>query len=241
MVMIQRVRRRVDDMSAQVFPDAEILTWLSEALRDIASRAPDISLPGLCTSTTWGPSTSYAGLIVAAQSAYALPSDFLRDRGLFFTSSGKLGVWAERIAFRAVKRVLENENPSGGTKPFYYLWGGSVNLVVGTVGSGDSFEFYYVKQPPDYEVSVNTSGVQSLVPETGALSDTVDPTVSRHYTRAMEEFAVSRCYEVRRNYEMAVVCMKNYEMLLAAVAARYIVPGDPADQTPSDGAQVQNG
>ena len=235
-MMKQRVLRRVDDTGNQVFTDAEVYCWLSEALRDIATRQPDQSLPELCVTATWGPTTSYGSLISAGDSTYALPSDFLREKGLKYADASEgTDRWATRIAHRELKQYTEVEAASAGTKPRYWIWEGNINLEVGTVAAADSFTFYYVKEPADYTVSVSTSDAETLAAETGGIDDDTDPTVSRHYFRAMEEFAVARCHESRKNWGRADTCLLIYEKLLQEVKARYVVEGDAADRYPNDG------
>jgi hypothetical protein len=240
-VMKLRVRKRVGDESAQVFPDAEVYCWLSEALRDVSSRLPDLSLGSLCATYTWGPGTTDDGAISAGQSAYDLPADFLRERALKYTdASAATATWAERIPVRELKLQAEVLRAASGAKPYYWFWNGQVNVEVGTVAAADSFTLYYVKHPADYDVSVNTAGTESLAAETGAISDSVDPTIPRHYFRAIEEFAVARCSEVLHQADTASYFMQTYEKLLTDIKARYVVPGDPADDIASDGVSARS-
>ena len=234
-IMKQRIRRRVDDLNGDVFDDAEIYLWLSEAQRDIATRMPDITLPHLCVTKYWGDTSNP---LTEGDSTYALPNDFMRERGLKYTRDADK--WARRLALRDLPRIVDSlEAAPSDTNPYYWLWNGQINLEVGEVASTDAFTFYYVKYPADYAVSVSTSGTESLDAESGAIADDTDPTISRMYFRAMEEFAVSRCMEVRRNLEAANYFMGIYEKLLAEIKARYVIPGDPADDFPADGVPTR--
>ncbi len=230
----QRVRRRLGDLDSTMFTQNEIYMWLSEAIRDIVSRVPDMTIPEYCVTKTWGGNTTN-DVMTAGVSYYDLPDDFLRERGLTW---GDDDVWATRIPLEDVARIEDLWN-QGDNEPYYYIWKGRIYLLVGTVGDDDEFTFYYVKEPQEYIVDANTSGTESSeslkVEGSESIDVNTDPIIPRYYFRAMEDYAVARCLEGRGAWDRAGILMGDYEQSLVDVVARYLNNVMPADHKPSEG------
>jgi hypothetical protein len=235
----ERVKRRLGDVDGTMYTTNEIYMWLSEAIRDIVSRVPDMTIPEYCVTASYNGTTSVTGIyaIVAGRSYYTLPPDFLRERGLTWSSDD---VWATRISLDQVASKVELWN-QGDTEPYYYIWKGRIYLMVGTVGASDEFRLYYVKTPDDWVVTLNTSDVEELAAETNlaggartAIGNLYDPIIPRYYFRAMEDYAVARCLEARGFWDRARILLGDYEASLQNVVARYINNVLPSDHQPSE-------
>ena len=235
-----RVRRRLGDVDGTMYTRQEIYMWLSEAIRDIVSRVPDMTIPAYCTTFHYTKSLNagdYPGMVITAgKDYYDLPSDFLRERGLVWIPGGVAAssVWATRLS---VEQVAAKEEvwEASDTEPYYYLWRGRIYLMVGGVAANDQFRLYYVRWPDDYIVNTDEGGEQFTTEGPYSLSDSVDPVIPRYFWRAMTDYAVARCLEARGAWDRARVLLDDYERSLIDVVGRYINNVLPADKVPSEG------
>jgi hypothetical protein len=245
--MKNRVKRRITDRALSAVTADEIYAWLSEAARDITTRQPELTLPELCETQTWDSTTTPP--IVAATSNYTLPSNFLWDRGLYYNaahaSADGVNTWARRLAVEgqgpdSLAALRDGNLPTAdSTHVYYWIWDGQLNVEVGTVAVLGRIKLYYVKRPPDYQVAVastsDSSDATVFSVETGAMSDTVDPLVSPLYWRAMEDFAVARCMEMRMNYGAANYWLNQYDAQLQRVWERFMGRNPRQEGVPASG------
>jgi hypothetical protein len=219
----RRVSLRLGDRTMTGVYADEVYAWLCEAQLEIISRQPEGSIPAFCVSQTWSSTTTPP--IVAGTNDYSLPADFL---------------WARLVTLNTVPlqhlQRIETQSARGAsllpdstkTKGYWWIWNDDLHIDAGSITISDSLKLYYVSKAAQYLLGENTAGTDSsaMYADTGALSETVDPTVSALYWPAMCDYAVARGMEMRQSYELVQFYMAQFDKKLEYIASRFRT-GDP--------------
>ncbi len=137
-----RVRERVADYTGVRWTDATLYRYLNDGFLAVANQLDDEALFSLYDLET----TS----LVTGTVAYALPSDFLRERMVAYKS-----VYATRLNVRDL-HTNSLQTPSE-TEPYYYIWGGSLRFTNSVTNAGtDTFKLWYIKKPTAVAAGVET-------------------------------------------------------------------------------------
>jgi len=189
--LVLRVRRRVGDLAGVTWSDSTIRGYLSEAQTRLAASLH----PGVLHDL----SKVAGATLTAALADYALPSDFLRERLVLYKTLTAKRTPAEEYPLKTTGGLAGQSE----TKPHYWLWGGYLKFLVGTVTqtNGDTYELWYILDPP-------------------ALSASVDPVVARPLYGLLEEYAVGRCLEENGQPRVAAMILQRFEDLCRIINAR---------------------
>lgn len=214
--MKRRVALRIGDPDLTAITSNEIYAFLCEAALDILTRIPTAAASEQLKSKNW---TSATTPPITTDTVYALPDDCLWVRSVIYSRSGdqiQLKPLDVRSSYGPKSVMLAGSSTSG----YYQIRGGYVHLDVGTpVPSTDWFRVYYVAFPYGYKFTAEASDLSA---ETGAMSDSVDPVVSRAFWPAMEAYAVARCMECRGFYGYATQATNEYLQKLQVLTSRFL-------------------
>ena len=198
------VRSRLGDPGKVTWTDAALYAYLSEGQRHLANH--------LCDAALWPLFAVASSLVVVAQTNYALPSDFLRERLVMYkTLYARRWTLAEEDALRDNPQSLPSE-----TNPFYYLWHGDIWFprIVPTQAGSEYVDLWYLKA-------------------TGAIDGSTEPVLPLVYHNTIETFAVGRALEQQRMYDEAKVERAHVLEEVLEINSRY--SGKPAyDGIPND-------
>lgn len=146
--MVAVVRHRLGDPGGTQWSEAELLSYLNEAQRQLADDLCDGALHEL----TFVQSIT----LETAVAAYSLNSNFLRVRRVVYKADDAI-LWP----IADIRALRENAHHEGSeTVPYYVVWDGkTIEFFVGTGGvtqtNGDVALVYYIKSPTDMSLSVD--------------------------------------------------------------------------------------
>lgn len=196
--LLARVRSRINEPSAGEWEDSEIYSSLTRGQVDLVSNQ-------LADGALAGVRKIMSDDLVATQSAYDLPTDFLRARYVLYKDIGARH-WLKRfIAALGEGTAAGNVHVAPSeTNPFYYFHADQLVFAVGAVTQADSekYKLFYIRSPVDITASV-------------------DPEIATYLHGLLVEFAVSRCREQSRAFEEAADTMAEYMELCSLVNSRY--------------------
>lgn len=129
-------RSRVAEPGTEYFTDAEWNRWLNLAQDNLVEVLRDEAIPALCVLDNRVSSAGVEG--------YALPADWVRTRMVRLG-----GVTCMKATPELIEAFSRNVNytPSP-SQPFYYEWGGKVNVRPVPASDGIAIQIWYVKRPP---------------------------------------------------------------------------------------------
>lgn len=179
--MLATVRDRVADPAGTRYLDAEIYAWLNEGLQAIAHAVADEAM----TPLTSVDSTA----LVTSQNNYDLPSDFMRERLVKL-----IGVVSRRWQQREWDALSHNSMiVASASNPFHYIVDDDIRFHAGSITQSgtDTCEMWYVKSPT-------------------TISGTVDPDLPAPFYNLAEDWAVARCFENARRWDLASIAMAHF-------------------------------
>lgn len=198
------VRARLNDPGKVNWGDSTLYVYLAEAQRHLANY--------LCDAALWPLFAVQATTIVAAQTNYALPTDFLRERSVLYKS-----VYAVRWTLAEEDALRDNpQTTPTESLPYYYLWDGDVWFprIVPTQAGAQTVTLRYLKT-------------------TGVLNGSTEPVLPLVYHNTMETFAVGRALQRAKAYDEAKIEMAHVLEEIFLINSRY--SGKPAyDGVPND-------
>lgn len=161
------LRNLLADKAGDRWSDSELYLYLSMAQRRIAAEA---SIP-----TLWALTDIDVGMLVADQSAYALPSDFAYDRLVLY--KGIESVRKSKDQIRELVDPNSHVTPSE-TNPFHVIENETIVFYVDAVTqtNGDTYELYYVRTPAE-------------------MTAVVEPELPLHFHNAIIDLAAALAYE----------------------------------------------
>jgi len=189
------IRARLGDRNGDLWSDAEIYAFVNEGFMELAHLLADNALPHLTKVES--------DTLVGGTSNYDLPTDFLRARlvkykGIVATHWPAM----EKDALRADAIIVPSES-----NPFWYIENNDLYFEVSAVTqtNGDTYELWYIKQPT-------------------TISDAADPDMPEHYWDLVETYAVSRCMEPDKAFDLAKLFRQHFDEEVWLTALRHATP-----------------
>lgn len=202
--MLGVVRARLGDPGKTTWKDAALYAYLTEAQRHLANELCDAGLWPLCARATI--------TIIAEQTNYDLPADFLRERLVKYKTR-----FARRWSLADEDSLRDNpQTAPSETNPFYYVWNGDLQFprITPTQAGGETIDLWYLAAP-------------------GPISAVSEPILPKPYFNTMETWAVARALEQNEQFEVADVEMAHVVEETILYNSRY--SGKPAyDGVPND-------
>jgi len=188
-------RARLGDRNGDIWSDAEIFAFLNEAFMEMALNLPDGALPQLTKVES--------DTLVGGTANYDLPSDFLRARLVKYKGIvAKHWPALEKEALRDDALLVPSE-----TNPFWYLENDDLYFEVGAVtqSNGDTYELWYIMQPT-------------------TISTDVDPELHESVFDIVQTYAVARCMEPQRDFDMAKLMRAHFDEECYLTGLRHLTP-----------------
>jgi hypothetical protein len=113
-ILLANVRSNIDEASARFWSDAELTTWINDALRDVARRTEEIlHLPPIPLA------------IVAGTGKYNLPVDVIRVHRIEFIPTGSTQTYpVTKTTHEEVDRIWGlNQSTQSAYPSYFVLWG----------------------------------------------------------------------------------------------------------------------
>lgn len=146
--MIATVRHRLGDPGGKRYSDAELLSYLNEAQREVAD--------AICDSALWALTRVQSITLIAGTSSYALAPDFLRQTRVVYKSDSYTAKQWPISEWRALRDNVHHD--ASETNPYYVIWDDVViEFVVDEVTQAGSERAYvwYVKTPTEMSLTVD--------------------------------------------------------------------------------------
>jgi len=195
--LLAQARARLNEPTAQVWQDSDLYAYLNEAQLDLCDQ--------LCVMALWPVTEITNTTLVAAQSSYSLPSDFLggifvyyKDYGAVYWDTLEMGALGEDSATANVNVSPAEDNP------YYRIWGNQIIFHVDgvTQSNGDVFTLFYLEEPTD-------------------MGDSTDPSFPKNYAHALVEYAVAKARETTEDFKEAHRANQFYLETCSIINARY--------------------
>lgn len=192
--VLNDVRSRLDEAVPRFWDDAELLTWINEAARDIARRAEVLQ----ATSTI---------SVTAGDAQYTMPTDMIRVYRVIWTATGSTDqqVPLQYEDFNALDSAGWTWTNAQGWPSVFTLWGYPPTLEVVLYPQpsvNGTLTVYYYKMPTD--LAVDGSAASSTVPVPSGWEDLV---VTYCEMIARRKDADPKWTEAKATYEQGVAMM----------------------------------
>ncbi len=195
--IISELRARLGDRSGDIWEDSVLYAFLNECCQTLAQVLPDGAMPDLTAVDQQ--------LLVAAQSSYDLPTDFMRARLCKYKGIvAKHWPSLEKEALRDDVLLVPSES-----NPFWYIEDGQLHFLVGSGGptqsGSETYELWYMKNP-------------------ATMSDTVDPSFPEHFWDILETYAMARCQEPIGSFDLARLLRSHFHEECYLIGLRWRTP-----------------